>query len=378
MVARVLPHQAVSQIFFSQPYSGLICTAAPLDHQDTAHVYLRIMKALLAHWSSILFLPICFPWEGCTQCDLGHLWAWTKLSARSRRFVAAEIQKGDGGPGGGSTRMLPSSSLQLVLLPMQQFQQLVFHMASIQWFSVWLSRVWRWGGLGLFVMWMPHFVWQRRLVLCSARWIFFQFAPRVRENEADRPRLASPKTLCQHALLQRAGLFLRSMSRTVTAPWHGHWHDFFEVCREILRPSERSMFALAPKPACQVIAHFAKMRQPSPAENAESVLQFVVLTFSATSLTRSRRYQAKNASWLENRSQPSHVRPFETDTEIIARVESFKPIVLSKHLETGPIRVMKCGMWVMCCGSCRLFWTAFSGPLQFHKRIFCFSDCRWF
>ena len=35
------------------------CTAAPLDHQDTAHVYLRIMKALLAHWSSILFLPIC-------------------------------------------------------------------------------------------------------------------------------------------------------------------------------------------------------------------------------------------------------------------------------------------------------------------------------
>lgn len=134
-----------------------------------------------------------FPWEGCTQCDLGHLWAWTQLSARSRRFVAAEIQKGDGGPGGGSTRMLPSSSLQLVLLPMQQFQQLVFHMASIQWFSVWLSRVWRWGGLGLFVMWMPHFVWQRRLVLCSPRWIFFQFAPRVRENEADRPRLASRK-----------------------------------------------------------------------------------------------------------------------------------------------------------------------------------------
>ena len=46
-----------------------------------------------------------------------------------------------------------------------------------------------------------------------------------------------------------------------------------------------------------MIAHFAKMRQPSPAENAESVLQFVVLTFSATSLTRSRRYQAKNAVW---------------------------------------------------------------------------------
>ena len=205
---------------------------------------------------------------------------------------------------------------------------------------------------------MPHFVWQRRLVLCSARWIFFQFAPRVRENEADRldwlpenlvPALHFYNGLGYSFVLCRGRWLLLGMDTDMI---------FFEVCREILRPSERSMFCSSSETCLPGDCPFCEDETTVTCGECGKC-PTVCGSYIQCDLSDQITEIPSEECLLAWKSIAALACPSIWNRhEIIARVESFKPIVLSKHLETGPI-----GWWNVACESCAVDHVGFSGQL---------------